>query len=111
MLIKAEAYARMNPPNIAQALIELNKVITKEPSQDPFGVGAGLEPLTGTFTQQELLTQIYRNRSIELYMSGLKLEDMRRFERPIAERTRNFMPYPFRERDSNPVNTPDDPDF
>ena len=111
MLIKAEAYARMNPPNIAQALIELNKVITKEPSQDPFGVGAGLEPLTGTFTQQELLTQIYRNRSIELYMSGLKLEDMRRFERPIAERTRNFMPYPFRERDSNPVNTPEDPDF
>ena len=41
-------------------------------------------------------------------MSGLKLEDMRRFSRPASERTRNFMPYPFRERDNN-TNTPADP--
>jgi hypothetical protein len=38
------------------------------------------------------------------------LEDMRRFGRPVAERTRNLMPYPFRERDNNP-NTPPDPPF
>lgn len=110
-LIKAEAYARMNPANIDQALDELNKVVTKQPSEDPYGVGADLPVLPGTLTEAEILTEIYRNRCIELYMSGLKLEDMRRFERPLTERTRNFMPYPFRERDSNPVNTPEDPDF
>jgi hypothetical protein len=43
-------------------------------------------------------------------MSGLKLEDMRRFGRPVSERKRNFFPYPFRERDGNP-NTPADPSF
>ena len=111
MLIKAEAYARKSPSDLGQALTELNKVITKTPSQDPYGVGADLPPITGSLTQPELLTQIYRNRCIELYMSGLKLEDMRRFGRPDAERTRNFMPYPFRERDSNPENTPQDPIF
>jgi hypothetical protein len=57
-----------------------------------------------------LLTQIYRNRCIELYLSGLKLEDMRRFARPLTERKRNFFPYPFRERDGN-TNTPPDPSF
>jgi hypothetical protein len=43
-------------------------------------------------------------------MSGHKLEDMRRFARPNAERRRNLMPYPLRERDNNP-NTPADPPF
>jgi hypothetical protein len=43
-------------------------------------------------------------------MSGLKLEDMRRFGRANAERKRNFFPYPFRERDGN-INTPADPSF
>ena len=108
-LIKAEAYARMNPPDLANALIELNKVVTKQPANDPFGVGAGLPPV-GALSQAQLLEEIYRHRSIELYMSGLKLEDMRRFGRPNAERTRNLLPYPFRERDNNP-NTPDDPAF
>ena len=58
----------------------------------------------------EILDEIYKNRCIELYMSGLKLEDMRRFGRPLTERKRNFFPYPFRERDGNP-NTPSDPSF
>ncbi|MEY3620470.1 MAG: hypothetical protein RLZZ391_836, partial [Bacteroidota bacterium] len=44
------------------------------------------------------------------YMSGLKLEDMRRFGRATTERKRNFFPYPFKERDGNP-NTPADPSF
>jgi len=57
-----------------------------------------------------LLDEIYRQRSIELFMSGLKLEDMRRFNRPNSERKRNLMPYPLRERDNNP-NTPPDPAF
>ncbi|HEV8080355.1 MAG TPA: RagB/SusD family nutrient uptake outer membrane protein [Chitinophagaceae bacterium] len=109
-LIKAEAYARMTPPDLALALIELNKIVTKQPASDPFGVGAGLPPLVGPFTQQQILDQIYKNRSIELYMSGLKLEDMRRFGRPTSERKRNLLPYPFLERDNN-LNTPPDPPF
>lgn len=109
-LIKAEAYARQATPDLNNALIELNKVVTKTPAADPFGVGADLPAINGPLTQNEILEQIYRHRSIELFMSGLRLEDMRRFNRPTAERTRNLMPYPFRERDNNP-NTPDDPPF
>ncbi|MEO8795698.1 MAG: RagB/SusD family nutrient uptake outer membrane protein [Daejeonella sp.] len=108
ILIKAEAYARQ--PDLVNALIELNKVVTKSPAQDPFGVGADLPPLVGPFTQQELLDQIYKQRSIELFMSGLRLEDMRRFNRPAADRKRSFFPYPFNERDNN-TNTPADPAF
>ena len=102
ILIKAEAYARQSTPDVVNALIELNKIVTKTPSSDPYGVGADLPPLVGPFTQAQLLDQIYKHRCIELYMSGLKLEDMRRFGRPNAERTRNFLPYPFLERDNNP---------
>ncbi len=98
-LIKAEVYARQTPPDLVNALIELNKVVTK--TADPFGVNAN-QPLVVATTQAEVLDQIYRHRSIELFMSGLKLEDMRRFARPAAERRRNFMPYPLRERDNNP---------
>jgi len=107
MLIKAEAYARMN--QLAEALIELNRVLTKKPSGDPNGVGADLLPV-GSLSQQQILTEIYRQRCIELFMSGLKLEDMRRFARPTTERKRNFFPYPFAERDNN-SNTPPDPAF
>ena len=108
-LIKSEAYARMTTPDLINALIELNKVVTKTPASDPFGVGAN-QPIQVALTQAQLLDQIYRHRSIELFMSGLKLEDMRRFGRATAERKRNFFPYPFRERDNN-VNTPADPAF
>lgn len=109
ILIKAEAYARQTPPDLARAVIELNKVVTKKPSEDAWGVGADLPPVTPA-TQADVLTEIYRQRSIELFMSGLKLEDMRRFNRPTSERKRNFFPYPFQERDNN-TNTPPDPAF
>lgn len=108
-LIKAEAYARQAVPDLANGILELNKVVTKRPANDPLGVGADLTPVAPA-TVADLLTQIYRNRCIELYLSGMKLEDMRRFGRPTAERKRNLFPYPFRERDSNP-NTPPDPAF
>lgn len=107
-LIKAESYARQN--DLVNALIELNKVVTKQPAGDPFGVGAGLPPEAGPLSQAQLLDEIYRQRSIELFMSGLKLEDMRRFGRPNSERKRNFLPYPYQERDNN-TNTPPDPSF
>lgn len=108
-LIKAEAYARMATPDLVNALIELNKVVTKTPASDIYGVGAGLLPVAGA-TQGQVLDLIYKHRSIELFMSGMRLEDMRRFARPNAERRRNFLPYPFLERDNNP-NTPPDPTF
>jgi hypothetical protein len=106
-LIKAEAYARTN--DLTNALAELNKVVTKTAATDPFKIGAGLAASTAS-TQSALLLEIYKNRCIELYMSGLKIEDMRRFARPTSEMKRNFFPYPFKERDGNP-NTPTDPSF
>jgi len=106
-LIKAEVYARQN--DLVNALTELNNVVTKQPASDPYGVGAGLPPSVAA-TQDDILNEVYKNRCIELYMSGLKLEDMRRFDRPNSEKKRNFLPYPFLERDNNP-NTPPDPTF
>jgi hypothetical protein len=110
ILTKAEAYARQASPDLANALTELNKIVTKTPASDVYGVGADLPMLVGPYTQAQILDLIYKHRSIELYMSGLKLEDMRRFARPNNERTRNLLPYPFLERDNNP-NTPPDPPF
>ena len=107
-LIKAEVYARQN--QLTEAVTELDKILTKTAASDPFGVGASLPAYAGPLTQADILLEIYRQRRIELFMSGLSLEDMRRFERPNTERKRNFFPYPFRERDGNP-NTPADPAF
>lgn len=104
MLIKAECYARQNDTTNGKA--QLNLVVTK--TTDPFGVAAQLPAVINVNSQANLLELIYKHRCIELYMSGLKLDDMRRFGRPAAERKRNFMPYPLRERDNNP-NTPPDP--
>ncbi len=102
-LIKAECYARQ--PDPGNAVIELNKVRTKTPGADPFGLGGDLPAYSGPVTQADILTEIYRQRCIELYMHGFKMEDMRRFGRPNTpnlEKRRNFFPYPFRERDNNP---------
>jgi hypothetical protein len=108
-LIKAECYARQATPDLVNGSIELNKVVTKKAAADPLGIGADLPPVV-VVTQAALLNEIYRNRCIELFLSGLKLEDMRRFGRANTERKRNLFPYPFRERDSN-TNTPPDPAF
>lgn len=107
MLIKAECYARKN--EVSNGLTELNKVVTKQPAADAFGVGAGL-PEEAATTQSELLTLIYKHRRIELFMSGMELEDQRRFSRPVTERKRSWLPFPFVERNDN-TNIPDDPAF
>lgn len=109
MLIKAEALARQ--PDPVNALIELNKVVTKTAALDVFGLGAALPELTGPYSQDELLALIYKHRCIELYLSGLKIEDMRRFAKPLTDRKRNFFPYPFVERDGGNLNVPADPAF
>ncbi len=110
LLIRAECLARQATPDLPTAQGLLNQVLTKTAATDLYGLGASLPAISTPLNQADLLTQIYRNRCIELFMSGLKLEDMRRFNRPNSERGRNLMPYPFRERDSN-TNTPADPAF
>lgn len=112
LLIKAEVLVRQG--NTVSAIDTLNKIITKKPEMDLYGIGADQPALPNTLSKNQTLVQIYRNRCIELYMSGLKLEDMRRFDRkltpPNPESKRNFMPYPSNERDNNP-NTPPNPAF
>jgi starch-binding outer membrane protein, SusD/RagB family len=107
-LIKAECLLRQSTPDLVNAKAEIDAVLTQAPASDAFGVGAQLPAYSGTLDVSSLLTEVYRNRCIELYMSGLRLEDMRRFGRPASERKRTFFPYPFRERDNN-SNTPPDP--
>lgn len=108
MLIMAESYTRQG--DLVNGANWLDSVVLKTPAKDPFGVGAGLAtPVTYT-DQDDLLNQIYKHRAIELFMSGLRLADERRFARPVAERKRTWLPYPFVERNGN-SNTPPDPTF
>jgi hypothetical protein len=105
-LIKAEALARKN--DLTNATVELNKILQKAAAADAYLIGANQPAYAGANTQDAILTEIYKQRCIELYLTGMRLEDSRRFNRPASERTRNFLPYPFSERDNNP-NTPADP--
>jgi hypothetical protein len=111
LLIKAESYARND--ELTSAVTELNAVLTKTAASDAFGLGANLPTYTGALDQESILDEIYKNRRIELYLSGLGLEDSRRFGRPGAgdvnpERNKNYYPYPNAERDNN-SNTPANP--
>jgi starch-binding outer membrane protein, SusD/RagB family len=108
-LIIAENYARQN--NFAASKTALDVVRTK--TTDVYGIGAAQPAYSGTLDQSSLLTDIYKQRRIELFMSGMEMEDARRFARPAPnstteERNRTFYPYPFTERDNN-TNTPADP--
>jgi starch-binding outer membrane protein, SusD/RagB family len=110
-LIKAECYVKGPAVNLASAKTELDKIINKTPAQDAWGVAAQLTGgYTGALSVAAMTDEIFKQRSIELFMSGFKLEDSRRLGRPVAERKRSFFPYPFKERDNNP-NTPADPSF
>ncbi|TGE10038.1 RagB/SusD family nutrient uptake outer membrane protein [Hymenobacter fodinae] len=111
-LIRAEANLRAATPNTAAALADINAVRTQT-TGDLFGVYAGLPAYSGPLTVDALLLEVYKQRSAELFLSGLRLDDSRRFGRPappasLTERTRNFYPYPQQERVNNP-NTPADP--
>ena len=111
LLIQAEAYARKG--DLTNAVAYLNRVLTKTAATDVFGIGAALPAYSGPQTADAILTEIYRNRQIELAYQGFRLEDSRRFNRPgpgtaNAERNRNFFPYPLTERNNN-TNTPTDP--
>ncbi len=113
LLIRAEAFARKTTPDLANAVIELNRVRTKTPTQDAFGLGAGLPAYSGPLTQDAILLDVLENRFIELAFQGFRLGDSRRFGRPGPgavgpERNRNFYPYPRTERENN-NQTPADP--
>ncbi len=103
-LIIAEANARKG--NVVDAVASLNAVLTK--SADAWGVTGKVSAYTGEQTQGAVLNEIYRQRSIELFLSGLRLEDSRRFGRAATERNRNWYPYPLSERNNN-TSTPNDP--
>lgn len=113
-LIRAEAYVNLDQPG--NAVSEIDAIRTKQGQDDPFGLGANLPAYTGPTDDQSLFTEIYRQRSAELYLTGLRFDDMRRLGRPMpsndppltAERNRVFYPYPEQERQNNP-NTPEDP--
>jgi opacity protein-like surface antigen len=112
-LIKAECLVQTD---VTAAMTELSGVIKKKAAEDAWGIGADIAAgYTGFATKEAILTEIYRQRCIELCNTGLRLEDNRRLNRPgsdqpigTRERGRDFMPYPQTERDNN-INTPADP--
>ena len=114
LLNKAEAYARQS--QLTDAVIQLNLV--RQKSNDPLGVNANLPAWTGNETSQsDILEEIYKNRCIELFLTGMRFEDSKRFHPNFNvpttsdttnERNRNSYPYPTIERENNP-NTPADP--
>jgi hypothetical protein len=116
-LSRAEALVRSGG-SLTAALQDINAVRTQAPAADLYGVGASLPAYSGPVTADALLLEIYKQRSAELYLTGLRMPDSRRFGRPAppttgtppatAERTRNFYPYPQQERLTNP-NVPADP--
>ena len=108
-LIIAENQARQN--SFPAAKIALDAVRTK--TTDIYLIGANQLPYSGPLTATDLLNDIYKQRRLEMYLSGQELEDSRRFNRLAPnsvgeERNRIFYPYPLIERQNN-TNTPTDP--
>jgi hypothetical protein len=108
-LIVAENLARQS--SFVPSKTALDIVRTK--TTDIYGIGANQAAYSGPLTTADLLLDIYKQRRIELFMSGMELEDARRFARPAPnaaneERNRTFYPYPLTERDNN-TSTPADP--
>lgn len=108
-LIIAENYARQGL--FTESKTALDAVRTK--ATDIYGIGAAQPAYSGPLTTPALLEDIYKQRRLEMFLSGQELEDSRRFGRPAPnspneERNRNFFPYPLIERDNN-TSTPDDP--
>lgn len=111
-LNRAEAFLYLDMPDDAVDMI--NHIRGK--TNDPLGVNADLGPYTGPADFESIREELYRQRCMELFMSGLKLEDSRRLGRPSPladdssplERNRNFYPFPNAERANN-NQTPEDP--
>jgi starch-binding outer membrane protein, SusD/RagB family len=116
-LIIAENFARQNSFIPCQTALN----IVRQKTTDIYGINANQPAYSGTLDQPSLLQDIYKQRRIELFLTGMELEDSRRFGRvgpaippaatnPNSERRRNFYPYPLTERTNN-INTPANPDI
>ncbi len=114
LLIQAEAYAMKG--DLVNAVKYIDKV--RQKNNDIYGVNADLPAWSGDKNNKTaVLNEIYKNRCIELFMTGMRLEDSRRLHPNLDipkegsytnERNRNYYPYPFKERENN-KNTPTDP--
>ena len=91
-LIRAEAYARATPPNLVEAINQINIVRVR--------AGLAQKTIVDLPTQQAVLDEIYRQRTYSLFGMGLHWADQRRFGR-ISEAKVNFLPYPAAEVSSN----------
>lgn len=102
-LIKAEALVRQGAANYPEALDLINEVRTAEPSGLDEPVAGFTTPLVLS-TEADLLEQIAYERRYELYMQGMRWEDMRRFGAAITGETPtiDFLPIPQQECDANP---------
>lgn len=102
-LIKAEAYARLGNLELARTLINQVRTQCTATVAEP---AACLPALTAAQlpTQARILNQIAYERRYELYMQGLRWEDMRRLSQFITERpTFQFLPLPTQECRTNPL--------
>ena len=101
-LIRAEVYARQN--NLPLALVEINAVRTQcEPGVlDPAPCLPALT-LLDVPTQDAMLAQIAYERRYELFLTGLRWEDLRRLGAYTGEQPKiDYLPFPQRECDVNP---------
>lgn len=102
-LIRAEVAARQN--NLPAALIFVNQVRTQCDDDTPHPEPTACLPpllLTDVPTQGAMLDEILLQRRYELYLQGVRWEDLRRFGEVVKY---EFMPVPITECDRNP-NTP-----
>ncbi|HEX6059732.1 MAG TPA: RagB/SusD family nutrient uptake outer membrane protein [Gemmatimonadaceae bacterium] len=101
-LIKAEALVRQGAANYPAALALINEVREQDASAFDEPV-ADLPPVVLT-TEAEFLAQIEYERRYELYMQGMRWEDVRRFGAAVAGEapTIEFLPIPQQECDANP---------
>lgn len=98
LLIRAEAHAWLD--NLEQARMLINQV--RANGAPPT---ANLPPLSDEelATREDILRQIAYERRYELYMQGLRWEDLRRLSAVVDERpTFQFLPFPQRECLANP---------
>lgn len=101
-LIRAEAYTRLGM--FPEARTEVNAVRTQSSStvDEPVANLPALS-VTDLDTEAELLAQIAYERRYELYMQGLRWEDVRRLGTALTTTpTMTFLPIPQQECDSNP---------
>lgn len=100
-LIQAEVFARNGQLGPARDLINEVRTQCAPPGTDPTDPMPCLDPISDVThpTQQDVLDEIFRQRRYELYLSGLKYEDQRRFGLPLKY---EWLPIPTSECQLNP---------